>query len=128
MTNQPRDRIAGRLRGGSLQPKRQYWAARGQTQGSYHTGHFHRGEPCCRCSLQETQPTCFQGCDDKIRVLKEQASSFGLRLDEVTFMGNDVTDAECLKIVGLPVCVADSHSDVTGLALYTTNLPGGRGR
>jgi YrbI family 3-deoxy-D-manno-octulosonate 8-phosphate phosphatase len=71
--------------------------------------------------------TCFQGCDDKVGVLKEQAAKLGVTLDEVAFMGNDVNDAECLKIVGLPVCVADSHSDVAGYALYTTKLPGGAG-
>lgn len=70
---------------------------------------------------------CFQGCDDKVGMLKEQAAGLGITLDEVSFVGNDINDLECLKIVGLPVCVADSHSDVAGYALYTTKLPGGAG-
>ena len=70
---------------------------------------------------------CFQGCDDKVVVLKEQAAALDVTLDEVSFMGNDVNDAECLKIVGLPVCVADAHPDVADYALYTTRLPGGAG-
>ena len=80
------------------------------------------GERCKKLNL-----TCFQGCDDKVRVLKEQAAKLGITLDEVSFMGNDVNDIECLKIVGLPICVSDSHPDVTGYALYKTRLPGGAG-
>lgn len=71
--------------------------------------------------------TCFQGCHDKVQVLKDQANTLGIALDEVSFLGNDVNDIECLKIVGLPACVSDSHSDIVEYALYTTERPGGAG-
>lgn len=80
------------------------------------------GQRCRKLNL-----TCFQGCDDKVKVLKEQATELGATLDEVSFMGNDVNDIECLKAVGLPVCVSDAHADVMEYALYTTTLPGGAG-
>ncbi len=83
--------------------------------------------PVVSARCKKLDMTCFQGCDDKVKVLQEQASKLGVTLDEVSFLGNDVNDIECLKIVGLPACVADSHSDVTGYAIYTTRLPGGAG-
>ena len=83
--------------------------------------------PVVSARCKKLNLTCFQGCDDKVQVLQEQASKLGATLDEVSFLGNDVNDIECLKIVGLPACVSDSHSDVTGYALYTTRLRGGAG-
>lgn len=83
--------------------------------------------PVVGARCEKLNLTCFQGCDDKVQILQEQASKLGVTLDEVSFMGNDINDIECLKVVGLPVCVSDSHVDVKEYALYTTGLRGGAG-
>lgn len=70
---------------------------------------------------------CFQSCKDKLKVLEEQAGKFGISLQEIAYMGNDINDLGCLKKVGLPVCVSDSHPDVLKCALYWTKSPGGSG-
>jgi YrbI family 3-deoxy-D-manno-octulosonate 8-phosphate phosphatase len=83
--------------------------------------------PVVSARCKKLKLTCFQGCDDKVKVLEEQANKLGITLEDVAYLGNDINDIECLKRVGLPACVSDSHSDVTEFALYITKLPGGAG-
>lgn len=77
---------------------------------------------CRKLSLR-----CVQGCDDKVTALQAIVDEMGITLDEVAFVGNDVNDAPCLSIVGLPIVVADSHPDVLPLGAWRTGAPGGRG-
>ena len=46
---------------------------------------------------------------------------------QVAYVGNDVNDAECLRHVGLPICVADAYQSVKGLARLITRRRGGDG-
>lgn len=70
---------------------------------------------------------CIQGRDDKAEALKEEAERLAIPLRNIAFMGNDINDIECLKIAGLPVCVADAYPDILKLSLYVTNAKGGYG-
>lgn len=70
---------------------------------------------------------CVQGCDDKLSAVRTLASEFGITLDEVAFVGNDINDLPSLEAVGLPVAVHDAHADVLAVAAYRTSKPGGRG-
>ncbi len=70
---------------------------------------------------------CIQGCDDKRSALEALAAELQVPLEAVAFMGNDVNDKECLKIVGLPVVVQDAHPAVLKYAAYRTERPGGNG-
>ncbi len=70
---------------------------------------------------------CIQGCDNKAEVLTREAKKLGIPLRNIAYMGNDINDLECLKIVGLPVCVSDSHPDVIKESLYVTKTKGGYG-
>jgi YrbI family 3-deoxy-D-manno-octulosonate 8-phosphate phosphatase len=51
------------------------------------------------------------------------------RLDPATvaYVGNDINDLDCLRNVGVPICVADAYPEVLATARYTTERPGGRG-
>ncbi|MBI4733810.1 MAG: HAD hydrolase family protein [Rubrobacteridae bacterium] len=51
----------------------------------------------------------------------------GLTLDRVSYMGNDINDIECLEVVGLPVCVADSYPEVIAVSKLITGKNGGCG-
>ena len=42
-------------------------------------------------------------------------------------MGNDINDIGCLKMVGLPIVVPDSHNDVFEYSKYVTTAKGGHG-
>lgn len=70
---------------------------------------------------------CVQGCDDKLSAVRALAAEYGVTLDDVAFVGNDINDLSCLEAVGLPIVVQDAHHDVLGAAAYRTTAPGGRG-
>ena len=83
--------------------------------------------PVTSVRCKKLKVPCFQSCKDKLKVLEEQAGKFEISLQEIAYMGNDINDLDCLKKVGLPVCVSDSHPDVLKYALYLTKSPGGSG-
>lgn len=68
-----------------------------------------------------------QGCDDKLATVQSLAEEFGLSLQDVAFVGNDINDLACLAAVGLPIVVQDAHPDVLDTAAYRTKASGGRG-
>jgi 3-deoxy-D-manno-octulosonate 8-phosphate phosphatase (KDO 8-P phosphatase) len=68
-----------------------------------------------------------QGCADKRNSLLELVRERKLKLGQVAYVGNDVNDLECLRIVGLPIVVGDAHKSVLSAARWRTKLPGGRG-
>jgi YrbI family 3-deoxy-D-manno-octulosonate 8-phosphate phosphatase len=70
---------------------------------------------------------CHHGCQDKLSFLKSFIEEKKLNFKNLLFVGNDVNDAECLKTVGFPVVVKDSHSDVIDLGKYVTKKNGGQG-
>ena len=83
--------------------------------------------PVVKVRCEKLKLPCFQGCGNKLKVLEEQAETLQVSLEEVAFMGNDVNDLECLRKVGLPACVSDSHPTVLESSLFITKLPGGGG-
>ena len=70
---------------------------------------------------------CIQDCDDKLSVLVELLGKYQCEIENAIFVGNDINDSECLRRVGLPVIVADSHPDIHHLAHYKTKKSGGKG-
>ena len=51
----------------------------------------------------------------------------GISLERVAYVGNDINDIECLRIVGLPVCVADAWPSVKEISRVVTKAKGGYG-
>ena len=70
---------------------------------------------------------CFTNCQDKVLVLKQETANMNLSLSQVSYVGNDINDKDCLEVVGLPIVVKDAHSDVLSLGRYQTERPGGYG-
>lgn len=68
-----------------------------------------------------------QGCEDKAAALTSLIRDRGLTPREVAYVGNDINDLACLKMVGLPIVVADAHPAVRSAATWRTTAPGGRG-
>ena len=64
--------------------------------------------PVVTARAQKLGIECVQGIEDKLSLLREQASVRGVGLDETAFVGNDINDVECLEAVGLPVVPADA--------------------
>jgi 3-deoxy-D-manno-octulosonate 8-phosphate phosphatase (KDO 8-P phosphatase) len=76
---------------------------------------------------QKIRAACIQGVDDKPPVLREEAARRGIPLERTAYVGNDVNDAGCLEIVGLPVVPADAWPDVVPLAELVLERRGGYG-
>ena len=70
---------------------------------------------------------CVHGCADKWVELQRIINSRGIPANAVAYVGNDVNDRDCLRHVGVPICVADAHPDVKSLAKLFTARPGGHG-
>jgi 3-deoxy-D-manno-octulosonate 8-phosphate phosphatase (KDO 8-P phosphatase) len=76
---------------------------------------------------QKIRAACIQGVDDKPPVLRDEAERRGISLERTAYVGNDVNDAGCLEIVGLPVVPADAWPDVVPLAELVLERRGGYG-
>jgi N-acylneuraminate cytidylyltransferase len=70
---------------------------------------------------------CVQGQDDKGAALGRLLRARGAAASRVAFVGNDVNDLECLRMVGIPIAVADATGPARDAALFVTTIPGGFG-
>ena len=68
---------------------------------------------------------CFSGIDDKPTTLKTLLEREGLDPQHVCYVGDDVIDVECMKIVGIGVAVADAVRQAKEAADYVTTAKGG---
>lgn len=68
-----------------------------------------------------------KGVEDKLPVLRAEVERRGVSLAETSYVGNDINDAECLAVVGLPVVPADAWDEVVPLARLVLTRDGGRG-
>lgn len=68
-----------------------------------------------------------QALATKHEALAEIAAEAGVPLADTAYVGNDINDAECLRLAGVPIVVADAHDDVLPLARYRTRTAGGFG-
>lgn len=96
-----------------------------------------RGVPMIVLSTEENQVVaarcaklgleCRHGISDKAAALADLLDQRGISRDRTIYVGNDVNDLGCLRLVGLPVVVADAHPDVLPAARLVLTRPGGRG-
>ncbi len=69
----------------------------------------------------------YLNCMDKITAIKEFMSDNGLAAEEVIYMGDDIPDLECMRVVGIPVCPADACMEVIEASRYVSEYNGGYG-
>lgn len=67
------------------------------------------------------------GCAVKIKIYEEFLLRYGLKDDEVMYMGDDIPDLEIMRRVGCPVCPADACPEVKDISCYISQLRGGYG-
>lgn len=68
-----------------------------------------------------------QGKSRKLAVVREIAARYGVGLEGVAYVGDDVVDLEPVKAVRLGVAVGDACSDLLEAARLVTEAPGGSG-
>lgn len=63
----------------------------------------------------------------KINVYDGLLRKYGLRDEEVIFMGDDIPDYEVMRRAGCPCCPADACPDIKAISLYVSTRTGGHG-
>lgn len=68
-----------------------------------------------------------QGFESKLPTAETLAQSMNLSLEEVCYIGDDLTDLPVIRAVGLGVAVADAVSELLSAADLVTQKAGGKG-
>ena len=69
----------------------------------------------------------FLGASVKIQIYEQFLQKYGLKDEEVMFMGDDIPDLEIMRRVGCPVCPKDACSEVKAVSVYVSDFEGGCG-
>lgn len=69
----------------------------------------------------------YQGISEKAAGLRQVAQDYGMALEEIAYIGDDLNDLAALEVAGLPLAVADAAPEVLALAQYVTQARGGQG-
>ena len=67
------------------------------------------------------------GVKDKLQVIKELAQKYGLTLDDVAYIGDDVNDLAVLKEVGVSFAPSDATPEVQQVVHHVLSRKGGEG-
>jgi N-acylneuraminate cytidylyltransferase len=70
---------------------------------------------------------CEQGIGDKADRLRRLLRERGIAPEDVIYVGNDVNDSNCMRLVGCGVAVADAHRDALRAADIVLTRTGGHG-
>lgn len=68
-----------------------------------------------------------QGIENKAKTLLSWCEHHNIAPSRVAYVGNDINDEECLRLVGWPVVVPNSNPQIEKLARVQLRAPGGRG-
>lgn len=63
----------------------------------------------------------------KIAIYESYLEKYGLRDEEVLFMGDDIPDYEVMRRCGCPCCPADAAPEIKKISLYVSGCKGGYG-
>lgn len=69
----------------------------------------------------------FMNIKEKEKFLREFFLRNKLTLSETLFMGDDIPDYSCMKIVGIAACPVDAAFEIKEMAAYISPLRGGYG-
>lgn len=68
-----------------------------------------------------------QGSRDKVSDMRKLLFQENITLEETAYIGDDINDLECMKIVGLKGCPIDAAWEVKQISDYVTERTGGNG-
>ncbi len=69
----------------------------------------------------------YLNCMDKVAAIEEFMADNGLSAEQVLYMGDDIPDLECMRVVGMPVCPSDACMEVVEASRYVSEFAGGHG-
>lgn len=77
--------------------------------------------------MQKVKNILLSGVDNKEIAILEICKKLKVSVEECLFLGNDINDLNALKLVGLPIAVADSYPEILDYVIYKTKAKGGKG-
>ena len=69
----------------------------------------------------------YLGCAVKIETYNQFLEKYGLKDEEVMYMGDDIPDLEIMRRVGCPVCPKDACAEIKEASVYVSDRIGGHG-
>ncbi|MCM1235253.1 MAG: acylneuraminate cytidylyltransferase [Ruminococcus flavefaciens] len=69
----------------------------------------------------------YGGVKDKLSVIKDLCAKYGIRPEDVVYVGDDINDLAAMQFVGHGCTVADAQKDIRDAATYITTAKGGDG-
>ena len=69
----------------------------------------------------------YLGCAVKIETYNQFIAKYGLKDEEVMYMGDDIPDLEIMRRVGCPVCPKDACPEIKEASVYISDRIGGHG-
>ncbi len=70
---------------------------------------------------------CHIGITDKIGCLRAMCNDMKIGLANVAYVGDDVSDLECMKAAGFAACPSDAVESIRNVSHYICKHPGGAG-
>lgn len=67
------------------------------------------------------------GCKDKLAVIQKRCEKYGISLEQVVYVGDDINDLEAIQTVGYGCCPSDAMPCVQQAADYIASAKGGQG-
>ena len=67
------------------------------------------------------------GCAVKVETYDAFLAKYGLKDEEVMYMGDDIPDLEVMRRVGCPVCPKDACPEIKEASIYVSDRIGGHG-
>ncbi len=83
--------------------------------------------PVVTARANKLKISCKQGVKDKATAILDTCKELRVSPTHTMFVGNDINDIPALKVVGIPVAVADAYPEVEPHILFRTIKPGGFG-
>ena len=69
----------------------------------------------------------YMKCAVKVKTYEDFLKKYGLKDEEIIYMGDDIPDYEVMRRCGCPCCPADACSDIKDISVYISNKNGGHG-
>lgn len=72
-------------------------------------------------------PDVHLGCAIKINTYNDFRDKYGLKDEEIMYMGDDIPDYEVMSVCGLPTCPNDAAPEIKSVSKYISPKDGGYG-
>jgi 3-deoxy-D-manno-octulosonate 8-phosphate phosphatase (KDO 8-P phosphatase) len=66
-------------------------------------------------------------CDDKLNALIDYMAEYGLKKEEILYIGDDIPDLAAMKSCGMAACPADAAQEIKKICHYISPIRGGEG-